>query len=195
MKRLALLPLLLVSACGGVSHYRDPTENYSAPALNSSIDSIIAHEAAQATKARIMLAQIERTKAPPTVTNPEDGAPPELMLKITELNWSGPADNLLNALADKIGYRYVKSDVALYDPIMVNCNIQNETVAKALDDISLQVQDREQIIVDPDTKTISVRLNGSKQSDLAPSSKPNSRRHVLRVPRGHTYAPPSQGRS
>lgn len=180
MKRfLPLVTVFALTACGGTAHYDDPTQGYSAPAINSAVDSILAHEAAQATQARMMIARIERTKAPPTVNDPEQGAPPELLVKITELNWAGPVDGLLQSLADKVGYSYLKSDVTMNDTVMVNIDLENETVAKALDDIALQIQDREQVIVDPDQKTITLRLNGAANPAIPVSKAGTTRQKVL----------------
>ena len=158
------MPLLaLLSACGGhhFEKYDDPTKNYVAPEISSSVDTIIQEESRQAVASQRVLAMIQRTRTPPTMTNPDDGAPPELSVRLTELNWAGPVDGLLSDIAERVGYRYIKPGFSTgYDVPVVNLDIQNETVAKALDDISLQIQQTTQIIVNPDEKTITLRPNG-----------------------------------
>lgn len=164
---LALLPL---SACGqDYERYNDPTMNYVAPEINNSVDQIIQEESRQAVSSQRMLAMIQRTRTPPTVVpNPNEGAPPELLTNITELNWAGPVDGLLSDIADKIGYRYIKPAVSLgYDTPIVNLDIKNQSIATALDGISLQIQQTTQIVVNPDDKTITLRPNGEPKESIA----------------------------
>ena len=169
LKRNVLLlatPLLLTACSESYNHYDDPTTSYENPAINNSVDQIIAHEASTAVAAQQMTARIERTRTPPTVTDPNAGAPPELKEMVTEMNWSGPATSLVKALADKVGYSYIPLANDEYSPIMVNINIVNRTVAEALDDISLQIQDQATIMVDAGKKTMQLRLKGPEAQEL-----------------------------
>ena len=123
MKRIALGLITLVGLTGCADQqYDDPTSNYIAPQISNSVDQLIASEGAQAVASQRTLSMVERTRTPPTVVpNPNDGAPPALLTKITELNWSGPVGGLIEALADKVGYQYIRPEVNLQVPdAMVN---------------------------------------------------------------------------
>lgn len=164
---IVALPLLLV-ACSSPIKYNDPTSNYVAPEIANSVDQIIQTEARQSTAVQKQLAMVQTARTPVApATNPNAGAPTELLTQVTELNWSGPVDALLKSLAQKVGYTYKAPMASLgYDMPIVNIDIKNETVAQALDAISYQIQQRIQVVVDPSTKTFSLRPNGTPKEFL-----------------------------
>lgn len=171
-KRILLVagfPLLL-TACGGYIKYDDPTANYVAPEIANSVDQIIQSEARQATASQKTLAMVQTARTPvKPATNPNNGAPSELLTQVTELNWSGPVDALLTSLAQKVGYTYKAPLSNLgYDMPIVNIDIKNGTVAQALDAISYQIQQTTQVVVDPQSRTITLRPNG-KPSEVRPT--------------------------
>lgn len=170
MRISRLLPIIGVFSLMGCSesfeHYNDPTSSYVNPAINTSVDRIIAENSVDAVNAIQTVARMERTKTPPTVTDPNAGAPAELKLKVTELNWSGTAEALVKSLAEKVGYSYVPMAVQLETPLMVNLDIQNRTVAEALDDIDLQIHDRAHIIVDAAEHTMAIRPIGAQDKPV-----------------------------
>lgn len=183
---LSAIGLLSLSACSeDYQAYNDPTSNYVAPEISNSVDQIIHEEARQAVASQNMLAMIQRSRTPPTVVpNPNEGAPSELLTKVSELNWAGPVDSLLINLGEKVGYTYVKPALTLgYDMPIVNLDIRDQTVATALDAISLQIQETMQIVVDPDAKTFSLRYNGEPKK-VVPGANAigrSSHRHVKHI--------------
>lgn len=170
MRTARFMPLVGALALMGCSesyeHYNDPTSSYVNPAINTSVDRIIAENSVDAVNALQTVARMERTKTPPTITDPNAGAPPELKLKVTELNWSGTAEALVRSLAEKVGYSYIPMEVQLETPLMVNIDIQNRTVAEALDDVDLQIHDRAHIIVDAAAHTMIIRPIGAVEKPV-----------------------------
>lgn len=148
---------VLLAGCGGAERYDDPSASYVTPSVTQAVDHIIAEQQGSAVEAIQTVARIERTKTPPTVTDPNEGAPPELQEKVTELNWSGTAEGLVKELAEKIGYSYVASAAPLDDTMMVTVDIRDRTVAEALDAVDLQIHNRAHIIVDAQAHTMTLQ--------------------------------------
>ncbi len=161
---------LMLSGCGGDT-YTDPADGYITPSVSQAVDTIIAQQQGSAVEAIQTVARIERTRTPPTVTDPNAGAPPELQQRVTELNWSGPADGLVKALAEKIGYSYLAPMTPLDNQPIVTVDIRDRTVAEALDAIDLQVHAKMRIIVDADARTMTVQAEATPGGSAAPDMR------------------------
>lgn len=148
---------LLLAGCSGGEHYHDPSATYVSPSISQAVDHIIAEQQGSAVEAIQTVARIERTKTPPTVTDPNDGAPPELQEKVTELNWTGTAEGLVKELAEKVGYSYVAPAAPIDNLMMVTVDIRDRTVAEALDAIDLQIHNQAHIIVDAQAHTMTLQ--------------------------------------
>ncbi len=174
---------LLLTGCSDGGRYDDPSASYVTPSVSQAVDHIIAEQQGSAVEAIQTVARIERTRTPPTVTDPNDGAPPELQEKVTELNWSGTAEGLVKELAEKVGYSYVAPAAPIDNLMMVTVDIRDRTVAEALDAIDLQIHNRAHIIVDAQAHTMT--LQPARASDgapeVAPAGAPSARHH----PTGH----------
>lgn len=152
-----LLPLVCLSGCGYTSHYSDPTKGFVLPAINGAVDQIIAGEAQQAVAAQRTLAMIKRAQNPalPAI-DPNNDAPGELLQKITVANYTGPIGGFVKELARQSGYKYVVPQIDIEEQPHVSLNIENRTIAEALDDCSLQVQNIVQIVVNPEARTMTL---------------------------------------
>lgn len=161
MKRIHVLGiagLLGLSGCGYESHYKDPTESFVLPAINSSVDQIIAGEAQQAVAAQRSLAMVQRAQNPGVMAvDPNAGAPDALLTNVTVANYTGPIGPFVKSLAQRAGYRYVEPQIPISEQPGVSLNIENRTIAEALDDASLQVQNALQIVINPAARTMTIR--------------------------------------
>lgn len=154
----SVLCLIGLSACGYESHYKDPTDNYVLPAINSSVDQIIANEGQQAVAAQRTLAMIQRAQNPAVrAVDPNANAPAELLAKVTVANYTGPVGGFIKALAQQAGYRYIEPQTPITEQPSVSLNIENRTIAEALDDASLQVQNIMEIVVNPAAHTMTLQ--------------------------------------
>lgn len=181
-----VVAVLFLAGCSEGERYEDPSASYVTPSVTQAVDHIIAEQQGSAVEAIQTVARIERTRTPPTVTDPNDGAPPELQQKVTELNWSGTAEGLVKELAEKIGYSYIASAAPIDNLMMVTVDIRDRTVAEALDAVDLQIHNRAHIIVDAQAHTMTLqpaRASDAAPSAAGPSGKPGSH------PGGHHKRP------
>lgn len=182
----ASLPLIALSACAEKPEtFSDPTPGYYQNAVNASVNNVLEQQSQIATSSLQTLAMIKRTRTPPTIDpTPDSQVPPEFRTHVTEINWVGPADGVVRDLAEKAGYTFIPSRISQSEAPSVNLTLRDESIAKALDTIGLQIQDRAKIIVDPEEHTITIRPLGESAPTPIKVSTSEGRR-VRHVPPHH----------
>ena len=80
---------------------------------------------------------------------------------LASVNWTGPAEPLLEKIAEATKYqlRIIGKKPAL--PVLISLDIKNQPVATILRNITYQVVTKANIAVYPKTRTIELRYNGN----------------------------------
>jgi defect in organelle trafficking protein DotD len=145
---MCLMPAL--SACEG--HYviqRDPQ----VVASPDKVSLMLAEAADKASSALETLAAVEQSKAPAVAVQPIHNAPPELTRAMT-VSWIGPAEELLQKLADRASYTYINVGDVPPSPLTVSVDVENMPVIDILRDVGLQLGMRGDVKVDSTRRMI-----------------------------------------
>lgn len=107
--------------------------------------------------------------------------PPELQRPIT-VAWTGPADALVQRVAQGIGYSYSETGAAPVVPDMVVVRYNNEPAAIVLQDLGLRVSKVAQVSIDTTARSITYVNNAPQIAPLTPptpthSSVPDTTHH------------------
>ena len=84
----------------------------------------------------------------------------EIMSRQVFIDWSGPANTLLEDLSKMIGYRYQSIGATPVIPALVTLHHDKIAVVDILRDISLQVHQKADIAIFPDQRVIELRYKG-----------------------------------
>lgn len=131
---------------------------------NDPVSLRMAQAAEKAAKALDNIAAVEqaRTPAPP----PEDFADaPEVLLRATTVNWTGPVDVIAQAMAERAGYGFKTMGAVPPVPITVTIDAYEQPLVRVLRDIGLQLGQRATLSVDA--------LHGMIEIDYASVDKAN----------------------
>ncbi|MGY8607710.1 DotD/TraH family lipoprotein [Gluconobacter cerinus] len=187
-----LLLTLSLSACADSNPGPDPTDTYYNPAIDGAVDQQIAQSTAEAAQSLKLLNLTERARGPaPAPELDVSRVPSDLLVKVTEINWSGPVEPLVEELANKAGYGFTPPMHRPTTPVLVTMSSAQTTVAHALEDIGLQVDKQATIIVDPNKKTVALRYDDEDQHIDARSAAP--RHGAAGKHRGRRPAAPAGG--
>lgn len=93
--------------------------------------------------------------------------PPELQRPIT-VAWTGPADSLVQRVAQGIGYSFSETGVAPVVPDMVVVRYNNEPAAIVLQDLGLRVSKVAQVSVDTTARSITYVNNPPQIAPIVP---------------------------
>ena len=114
-------------------------------------------EAAQRTATAVeSLASIEQARTPELYTPVVTNAPPELRLMVT-VQWSGPWENLLKAMAQRVNYEFRVIGKAPIVPIVVTVDAQQQPFVDVMRSVGLQAAGRADLVLDSQNKVIEAR--------------------------------------
>ena len=147
----SLLLLSVLAACAYEPKFARPQ----VVAEPNSVDVMIADAADRAARALETLADIENTRTPVKSIATVPDAPRELQRAVT-LEWTGPAEPLIQELSRKAGYNYgvVGNQPAL--PILVNVKATNKPLINVLRDIGMQMGARADLKIDGHVRIMEV---------------------------------------
>lgn len=160
----AITCVMSLTACEERPLGPDMQGAYYDPALKQNVDSQLTAAAQEAVAGIRTLDLVERAKGPaPAPEIQESAVPPALLAEMTEINWSGPVEPLLSDLAHRAGYAWVPPLHTPVTPAMVSLSSNKTTVAKALEDVGLQIDKFATIVVDPNKQSITLRYDDQAQ--------------------------------
>jgi len=154
MTGFLLASLLLVSACsakrGGFSN--------GAPQLVANPDKVslmLADAADRAAASLEKLAAVEYAQSSGVAAAPIGNAPVELRRAMT-LDWTGPVEPLVKALADRTSYNFIVVGAQPPVPVVVSVHAENQPAINILRDIGLQLGARADVRVDGNRRVVEI---------------------------------------
>jgi defect-in-organelle-trafficking protein DotD len=148
---LLLSCMVLLPACE--SRFRE-----GAPQLVAEPDNVaamLADAADRAANSLEKLAAVDYARSPGVAVGPVSGAPAELRRAIS-LQWTGPVEQVAQALADRSSYNFLIVGASPPVPIVVEIDAENKPVVEVLRDIGLQMGKRADIRVDAERKVVEI---------------------------------------
>lgn len=121
----------------------------------NTVDLRLADAADRATRALETLASVEQTRTPTAGAAYLPNVPPELQ-KATTFSWNGPAEPVVQNLANMIGYQFTTLGKAPVAPVVVALSPRNQPVAETLRDIGLQLGTRAELRLDAARRVIEI---------------------------------------
>ncbi len=125
-------------------------------AENDPVSLRIAQAAEKAGKALDNIAGIEQYRTPMPPMEDFSGAPPALVQPIT-VTWNGPAEQIVQTLTLKAGYRYRTAGLQPPLPLTVVVNSYEQPLIELLRDIGLQLGNRADVAVDAKNSVVQLR--------------------------------------
>lgn len=131
----------------------------------SEADMQIAEAVEISSRANQAIAETEVAVAAPKRAGPNQTVPPnvdlpeELVEPIT-IDWQGQVEPLLEAIATRIGYRFVPTGRKPAVPVMLTMNARNEAVHDIVRRVGNMVHDHADVALNPSSKTIELRYGG-----------------------------------
>ena len=119
------------------------------------VDLRLAEAADKAAQAMATLAEVEAAKNPPPRAQRLDNVPVELKRTVT-ITWVGPADQLVQRMAERSGYRFTALGDTPPIPLIVNIDVVNRPVMDVLRDIGLQMGQRGSVVLDAENRIVEV---------------------------------------
>lgn len=156
-----ILPLAVVALTGCSSWFRSSqpqsvTVASSAPTNDPEISARLAEAAQRTATAVENLASVEQARTPELYTPVVTDAPPELRVNVT-VAWTGPWENLLYTLSERVGYKFQAIGKAPPSPIIVTVDAKQQPFVDVLRNIGLQGAGRADLVLDSQNKVIEVR--------------------------------------
>lgn len=153
------LKLALLVCIWGVSACTYTPQRTSKPQLVAEPDSVslmLADAAGKAAKSLETLASIEQYRTPQGGISTIPNAPAELRRGMS-VQWVGPAEPLIKAIADKASYQYVVLGDTPPAPIVISIDAQNKQIIDVLRDVGLQMGHRADLKVDGARRVIELQ--------------------------------------
>ncbi len=153
--------LLALSACATKTEM-PPVDRTHVEASNASVPSqaeVTARlaEAAQRTADAVeSLASIEQARTPELYTPLVADAPQELRLLVT-VQWTGPWENLLKVMSERVNYGFRVIGKAPPVPVVVTVDAKQEPYVDVMRNIGLQAAGRADLVLDSQNKMVEVR--------------------------------------
>ena len=128
-----------------------------APNLEQDATVALAESADSVNNSLITLNAVNQAANPPKdISTPPDPATYGMAIPAS-LDWSGPAAQAVNEVANATGYKFKTLGTPPSMPMLVSVHEQNTTLGDILRDIGLQCKDYAQIVIYPKSKTIELR--------------------------------------
>jgi len=156
-KLLLPLTLLALAGCGSVgSSPSTATMTMDAPPTDPEVTARLAEAAQRTATAVESLASVEQARTPELYTPIVTDAPAELRLLVT-VNWTGPWENILHTLAERVNYKFQAIGKAPATPIVVTVDAKQQPFVDVIRTIGLQGSGRADLVLDSKNKVIEVR--------------------------------------
>lgn len=133
-----------------------PMEERSLVAETDPVALRIAEAADKASSALQSLAKMEQSQKPIQADAVFEGAPEELMRKVT-IDWTGPVEPLLATLADRAGYQFTVIGSPSPTPAVVSVNVIDRPIVEQLRSVGLQVTGTADVVVDAGRKVVELQ--------------------------------------
>lgn len=114
---------------------------------------MLAEAADKASRSLEALAAVEQARSPGVAVQPIHNAPTELARTIS-VEWIGPADQIVQKLANRASYQFLSYGNQSPVPLLVNINVENRPVIEVLRDIGLQLGARADVKVDAQRRAV-----------------------------------------
>ncbi len=117
---------------------------------------------ARATEANLMVARLEAAGNQSRAPKPASDLPPGVTLpadleQLISLDWTGPAEPLLEALASHIDYEYKVTGPPPAQPLIVTISRRDEPVWMLLRDVAISLTTSATIIVNPSRESVTLQ--------------------------------------
>ena len=152
LKFLALASVLALAACGPWQERIKPSQ----PQMVAEPDNVtvmLADAADRAAMALETLAQVEQVRTPTAAVSTIPNAPAELRRGVT-VEWTGPAEPMVEALSQKTGYTYQVFGTQPPVPLLINLKATNRPAIEVFRDIGLQLGSRANLNVDAQRRVV-----------------------------------------
>lgn len=159
--KLALVvPFLLLglSGCSSFGGGGDSTrvEAVTTGPVNDDITARLAEAAQRTATAVENLQSIEQARTPELYTPIVTDAPAELRLLVT-VQWTGPWENLLKVLSERVHYQFRVIGKSPATPVIVTVDARQQPFVDVLRNIGLQGAGRADLVLDSQNKIVEVR--------------------------------------
>ncbi|MBY3432678.1 DotD/TraH family lipoprotein [Rhizobium laguerreae] len=172
MSPKAVLTAFVVTATlsmAGCSTTKTPDNDISDVYSNQAIDKELADAVSRASKAQETLARVQVARTTPTPSALDESSLPEELKRPATIDWSGPAHEAAEKIANLVGYQFKITGNRPSIPPMVHVSVQDISAAKALEDIGLQAFPFGEVSVDPNAKRIEFRYLQAQQQPIRPN--------------------------
>lgn len=160
---IAVSSVVFLASCAS---QRAPESNLSPHYGSQTIDQKLATAATTAAKAQENLARIQIARTAPSPSMLDETDLPEELQRPATIDWSGPAHEAAQKIANLIGYSFKITGNRPSIPPMVHVSVVDISAAKALEDIGLQAYPFGEVAVDPNAKRIEFRYLQAQQQPL-----------------------------
>lgn len=126
------------------------------PADSTAITARLAEAAQRTATALENLASVEQARTPELHTPIVTDAPEELRLLLT-VQWTGPWENLLKTMAERVNYEFRVIGKPTPTPIIVTVDAKQQPFVDVLRNIGLQAAGRADLVLDSRSKVVEVR--------------------------------------
>ena len=114
------------------------------------------------TEANLLIARIEAAGAPGRIPEPAADLPPdiqlpEVLLQPVSVDWTGPVEPLLEAMADLIDYDWQVTGPAPAHPLIVSISRRDEPVWLLMRDVAISLTSSATIIVNPSRELVALQ--------------------------------------
>ncbi len=156
------LPLALLAVTGCSTTKSEPEYDRTEVSIQGNAPSQVdvtarLAEAAQRTaNALENLASVEQARTPQLETPVVTDAPEELRLLLT-VQWTGPWENLLKVMAERVHYQFRTIGKAPPNPIVVTIDAKQQPFVDVLRSVGLQAAGRADLVLDSQNKVVEVR--------------------------------------
>jgi hypothetical protein len=145
---------LLITALSACSSDKPRT----APTDAELVDRLMANSSDRLAGAWEMLARTEAGGASLPLASPIDvAALPDPLRSPVTWSWTGPAEQAVKALADRIHYKFLSEGIRVTSPLIVTVNANATPMVLVFQDIGLQLGSRARLVVDPNSATLIFR--------------------------------------
>lgn len=152
---VALFAVLSLAGCAsGADNTRVTVDR--TPVSDMTITARLAEAAQRTATAVENLASIEQARTPELYTPVVTNAPAELRLLMT-VQWTGPWENLLKVMAERVNYKFRVIGKAPVTPVVVTVDAKQEPFVDVMRNIGLQGAGRADLVLDSQNKVVEVR--------------------------------------
>lgn len=156
---LALSAVLLTACEGAAVSGSGPRTNTGAMPALAAPDVVtlrLAEAAERAASALDTISRVEQAQKPAPPAEDYSLAPPELLEPVS-ITWTGPAEQFLRTMANRIGYGYRSLGAPPPVPLTVRVDEYQQPIIKLIRSASLQLTGKADVVLDASRRTLEVR--------------------------------------